>query len=110
MSTDLDRDERNARSHILECQVEAPLCQRADLPDLGVKPKDAVAEIRLCEALIRRDGVHLQGQRQAPKLATRFGGASRWQQKQLANQPWRSRRVGSGRRRAAPRPAAGRRG
>lgn len=59
MSTDLDRDERNARSHILECQVEAPLCQRADLPDLGVKPKDAVAEIRLCEALVRRDGVHL---------------------------------------------------
>lgn len=60
MSTDLDGDERNARSHILECQVEAPLRQRADLPDLGVQPKDAIAEIRLREALVRRDGVHLQ--------------------------------------------------
>lgn len=60
VSTDLDGDERDARSHVLECQVEAPLCQRADLSDLGVQPKDAVAEICLREALVRRDGVHLQ--------------------------------------------------
>lgn len=60
MSTDLDGDKCDTRSHILECQVEAPLCQRADLPDLGVEPKDAVAEVRLREALVRRDRVHLQ--------------------------------------------------
>lgn len=61
--TDLDGHKGDASSHVLESQVEALKCHRAHLPDLGIEAKNAIAEIRLCEALVRCDGVHLKANR-----------------------------------------------
>lgn len=57
---DLDGNESNASSHVLEGQVEAFLLHWSHLPDFSVEAKDAVSEVCLCETLICCYGVHLK--------------------------------------------------
>lgn len=60
----LDRHQRDARSHILKSQVESFLCHRPHLPDLRVEAKDSISKIRLREAFICSYGVHLEAKQQ----------------------------------------------
>lgn len=57
---DPDGDERDTRAQVLESQVEAFLGQRTHIPNFRVQFHDPVSEVKLCEALVGRDGVDLR--------------------------------------------------
>ena len=57
--TDLDGHQGDAGAHVLEGQVETLPGHGSELPDLRVETQHPVAQVRLSEALVGRDGVHL---------------------------------------------------